>query len=49
MDKNKIKLVVASEMIIIAHETKGKKPSALTFEEMVDVVTDIVVKLRNNK
>ena len=23
--------------------------SELTFEEMVDVVTDIVVKLRNNK
>lgn len=51
MDKNKIKLVVASEMIIISHETKGKKPSDLTFEEMVDVVTDIVVKLQitNNK
>ena len=45
MDKNKLKGAVASELIIVAMETKGKRPTQLNFEEMIDVVTDVVNKI----
>jgi hypothetical protein len=44
MDKNKLKGVVASELIIVAMETKGKRPTQLSFEELIDVVTDVINK-----
>ena len=44
MDKDKLKGAVASELIIVAMETKGKRPTQLNFEEMVDVVVDVVNK-----
>ena len=40
MDKDKLKGVVASELIDVAIETKGKRPTQLKFEEMIDVVAD---------
>ena len=45
MDKDKLKVVVASELIDVAIETKGKRPTQLNFEEMVDVVSDVVNKI----
>ena len=42
MDKDKLKGAVASELIIVAMETKGKRPTQLNFEEMIDVVADVV-------
>ena len=45
MDKDKLKGAVASELIIVAMETKGKRPTQLDFEEMIDVVTDVVNKI----
>lgn len=48
MNKNKLKGAVASELIIVAMETKGKRPTQLNFEEMIDVVTDVVNKISAN-
>lgn len=45
MDKDKLKGAVASELIIVAMETKGKRPTQLNFEEMIDVVADVVNKI----
>lgn len=45
MDKDKLKGAVASELIIVAMETKGKRPTQLSFEEMIDVVADVVNKI----
>jgi hypothetical protein len=45
MDKDKLKGVVASELIIVAMETKGKRPTQLNFEEMIYVVSDVVNKI----
>lgn len=45
MDKDKLKGSVASELIIVAMETKGKRPTQLSFEEMIDVVADVVNKI----
>lgn len=46
MDKDKLKGVVASELIIVAMETKGKRPTQLNFEEMIDVVADVVNRVK---
>ncbi len=45
MDKDKFKRTVASELIIVAMETKGKRPTQLNFEEMIDVVADVINKI----
>lgn len=45
MDKDKLKGAVASELIIVAMETKGKRPTQLNFEEMIDVVADVVNRI----
>ena len=42
MNKDKLKGAVASELILVAMETKGKRPTQLNFEEMIDVVADVV-------
>ena len=48
MDKDKLKGAVASELIIVAMETKGKRPTALNFQEMIDVVAHVVNKISAN-
>jgi len=45
MDKNKLKSAVASELIIHAMEDKSKRPTQLNFEEMIDVVSEVVIKI----
>ena len=45
MNKDKLKGAVASELIIVATKMKGKRPTKLNFEEMIDVVTDVVNKI----
>ena len=39
------KPTIASELIIEATEMKGKRPSQLNFEELIDVVESVVKKL----
>ena len=39
------KLTIASELIIEAIEMKGKRPTQLNFEELIDVVESVVKKL----
>jgi len=42
MDNSRLKGIVASERIFVALETKGIRPTQLNFEEMIDVVADVV-------
>ena len=42
MTEQDLKGLIASELIIVATETKGKMPSKLNFTELIDVVTDVV-------
>jgi hypothetical protein len=42
MTEQDLKGFIASELIIVATETKGKTPSKLNFTELIDVVTDVV-------
>jgi len=42
MTKQDLKGLIASDLIIVATETKGKMPSKLNFTELIDVVTDVV-------
>jgi len=49
MEKDKLKALVASELIIVAMEMKGKRPTKLNFEEMIDVVTEVINKTSGSK
>ena len=42
MTEQDLKGLIASDLIIVATETKGKMPSKLNFTELIDVVTDVV-------
>ena len=42
MNVKDLKGFIASDLIIVATETKGKMPSKLNFTELIDVVTDVV-------
>ena len=44
MTNDELKGIVASELIIIAREEKSKRPTELTFEELVDITALIVQK-----
>ena len=37
--------IIAAELIIVAREEKGKRPTELTFIELIDVTDSIVKKL----
>ena len=45
MNDNDLKGKIACELIIEATETKGKRPTQLNFDELIDVVTGVVKKL----
>jgi hypothetical protein len=45
MNDNDLKGKIACELIIEATETKGKRPTQLNFDELIDVVTCVVKKL----
>ena len=45
MDEQLKKGTIASELIIVAMEMKGKRPTELNFEEMIDVVEEVVNKI----
>lgn len=40
--------IIAAELIIVAREEKGKRPTELTFIELIDVTDSIVKKLLIN-
>lgn len=45
MNDNDLKGKIACELIIEATEQKGKRPTLLNFEELIDVVTGVVKKI----
>lgn len=45
MNQKVDKTAIASELIIEAAEMKGKRPTQLNFQELIDVVESIVKKL----
>lgn len=45
MDKQLKKGTIASELIIVAREMKGKRPTELNFDEMIDVVEEVINKI----
>ena len=45
MDEQLKKGTIASELIIVAMEMKSKRPTELNFEEMIDVVEEVVNKI----
>ena len=45
MNTENLKGLIASELIIVAREEKGKRPTELNFEELIDVTDSIVKKL----
>lgn len=45
MNDNDLKGKIACELIIEATEQKGKRPTLLNFDELIDVVTGVVKKI----
>lgn len=43
---NDLKGKIACELIIEATEQKGKRPTLLNFDELIDVVTGVVKKIK---